>query len=148
MSHDNYVALGISSDLMIEKNSQSFRPPQMPHPKSNQNNIKRRKEICWPFLCCCGFKRNDQEGESNDGHLLLENMSTQKAMEIKCNERDSLDESVDRDNSESEERLSLSPPVTEEDEENYPGSDLQNAIALSLQVYVFSFRVIFLTPHI
>lgn len=130
MSHDNYVSLG-PSDLMVEKNSQQFRPPQIPHPESNMKT-KKQKELCWPFLCCCVFRRNDQdENESNDGHLLLETVPTQKALAIKGIERGDDFNSLDQAEESEEENETV--VQEEEEDENYPGSDLQNAIALSLQ---------------
>jgi hypothetical protein len=137
MSHDHYVALGRAE---LEENSRKVRPPNMAHPQTSNTNKENKvqRELCWPFQCCWSSKRN-QSFTNNDDQSLLEAVP-QRALAIKG----PIDEGtrttfVSQNKNIKAEQSDIFPPSKNQeeevdDEENYPGSDLQNAIALSLQV--------------
>ena len=153
MSHDDYIILSPDS-----QNESNIRPPMKPYPVGKQNNMlpqRRQREFCWPFSCCCKlFSKNNkssniQENEHSDDSLLFETECPPKSShqplhhhtEISnnyspCDGFNSIKECDSESDSTEEEHNSEDDNENQEPEEyDYPGSDLQNAIALSLQVY-------------
>mmetsp|Transcript_29696 Transcript_29696/g.34962 ORF Transcript_29696/g.34962 Transcript_29696/m.34962 type:complete len:240 (-) Transcript_29696:198-917(-) len=122
MSHDDYVILG--TDSQSENNY--IQPPLM---KRSPPQQKRR--FCWPFWCCCPLSRRTQESDSVDS-LLQETECPPKYPSSEVGTY--LNSNHPQIPSSSTTTSSSSHDNDTDYEDDSPGSDLQNAIALSLQV--------------